>query len=82
MNQKINDGNCFHYAINLGLNHEQIKKYLQRIIKNCTFYKSVWLKRYEHNFYGGADGTKNFCADLKKEHAAEVMNYEKRKCCH
>ena len=39
MNQKINDGNCFYYTIKLGLNHEQIKKYLQRIIKNCTFYK-------------------------------------------
>ena len=63
MNQ---NGNCFHYAIKLGLNHEQIKKDLQRIIKNCTFYKSVWLKRYKYNFYRGADGTKNFCADLKK----------------
>ena len=31
INQKLNDDKCFHYAVTVALNHEQIKKNPQRI---------------------------------------------------
>ena len=36
-NPKNNDGKCFHYALTLALNYEQIKKDPQRISKTKPF---------------------------------------------
>ena len=37
INPKNNDDKCFQYTINVALNHEKIKKFLQRITKIKSF---------------------------------------------
>ena len=48
--KKNNNGNCFQYAINVALSHEQVKKDLQRMRRNCFFINQCEWKDINANF--------------------------------